>query len=448
MKKDKSTGRVSLTKKEMTDAFKEADENLMDASKICGVHRSIFRREWKRHFGDNPSQIKTQDKPAWNKIKLNKGQVETALKTTKNLDKTCKILNISNATLIRFCKDTYGVPPSELLIELIGVDKEKYNYDEFMSELVSELGKTRKPFVSLPYKNRFEGKQIEDAVLMISDSHIGKKVDFPDFNDVTKMERVYDTKQFIKESNTFLRHIDAIIQQNLAKTYQIDTLWVMMLGDIFENDRIFRGNEFNIDMDIGKQVITGIEVFSDMFDELLKVFKEVKVVNIPGNHGRTTPRYDASPASRNFDWLFGKILQISFRNQERIEFNCPNSFFWKQKIRNWNYYLSHGNDVRSWMSMPFYGVTRKVTQRRVELDFNYALMGHHHKVMEIPISGSGSALINGAWIPKDGYAWEQFGQYSYPEQIFFGVSRLRPMTWRFNIDLLDEKERSNFFKNR
>jgi hypothetical protein len=383
--------KIPITKEQMREAFEKANYSSQKAANMLNVNRDTFRRKWLVYYGCNPTDMLKQA-------------------VTKN---------IKDVVMQDLFKD--------------------------LCDQLTDTMQSAKPIVNVPYKNVFKGPQMEDAVATISDVHIGNRNSFIDF-DTGEKQVTYDSNVFVEFANNYTKNINELIKVNLAPAYQIDNLWIFMLGDIVENDVIYAGQRFFIDMDVGKQVITGMRVFADMFKHFLKIFKNVHVINIPGNHGRTQHIKEASPATRNFDYLFGKMLEIAFQNNDRIEFICPDSYYWLQEIKGWRYYLHHGSSIRSWMGLPYYGVVRQSRERRLEVPFNIEIMGHFHRRMEIPIGSVKRTLVNGCWIPKSAYAWENYGDLTYPEQIIFGVSRKRPITWQFNVDLLDEKGRQEFYK--
>jgi len=73
------------------------------------------------------------------------------------------------------------------------------------------------------------------------------------------------------------------------------------------------------------------------------------------------------------------------------------------------------------------------------MNYDIECIGHFHQKMEIPIGSNAIALVNGAWIENDDFAWRTMGVLSRPEQWYFGVSPKRPRTWQFPLDLLHSK---------
>ena len=186
---------------------------------------------------------------------------------------------------------------------------------------------------------------------------------------------------------------------------------------------------------VGEQLVFLSRVMTDFLSEILKEFQEVEFVCIAGNHGRFQTAREAAPTSNSFDYLLGKLLEAIFKDEPRIKIVVPESWYYFADIYKWRYFLHHGDTVYSWMSIPYYGLKRQGTSRRVEERFDVECIGHFHQVMTIPIGGSSETIVNGSWIRDSDFGWKKFGQKSRAEQYYFGVSTKRPSTWRWTIDL-------------
>lgn len=324
-------------------------------------------------------------------------------------------------------KQQYGAP--SIIKEIDNLTPE-----QFFTGLVNKL-KDNQLIKNIQYKTPFSGKQIESAVLLLSDIHIGKTNIFMN-PETGALESTYNSAIFQKQAQNLFISIRRIIDL-LSTSYKIEKLYIFSLGDIVDNDLIYRGQKFFVDMNSGEQLWTGTAVIAEMFRELLGVFKEVEVFSVPGNHGRMTPQREASFATRNFDYHFMRILEIIFANEPRIKFNIPQSYFAYPRIYNHRYFIHHGDDTYSWQSMPYYGIVRKSSKRRTEYNFDLEAIGHFHSAMEIPTSSHCITIVNGGWISKDNYTWEKYGIYSKAEQIFFGVSPKYFRTWSFNLNIDD-----------
>jgi len=305
---------------------------------------------------------------------------------------------------------------------------------EFSNILLGKLKKEKRLIAIPKRKDLFKGKLLESAILMLSDIHGGQVNKFLDVES-GQLLTTYNTELMIKE---FDRLLDGVftVNQLLSASYQIDKLYIFGLGDYLENDVIYKGQRFFIDKSVGEQLVILTKVMNDFFIELLKMFQEIEFICLIGNHGRLQLGREAAPVPNNFDYLLGQMLKIMFAKEPRVKITVPESWYYLQKIYGWRYFLHHGDTVYSWMNIPYYGLKRQGTARRIEIPFDIECIGHFHHRMEIPISGQSITLVNGGWIDKSDFGWRKFGTLSHPEQIYFGVSPKRARSWCFNLDLL------------
>lgn len=312
--------------------------------------------------------------------------------------------------------------------------------EDIANEIITSLSKGSCKCLNVKYQGAKKGKYIEDAVLLLSDMHVGKKNML--LNPETgENEVTFDSKILIKEGERLVSTIYDLTQ-TLSPSYLFEKLNIFMLGDIIDNHLIFNGQVFQVEADVGKQIWTAVQMIIDMITEFLRMFKEIEVTGIPGNHGRMSEHAGADlPISSSFDYQLLRIVQMYFRNEKRVKVVVPESWFCIAKVRGWKYLLHHGNSVYSWQSLPYYGIVRQSKSRRTEIQYDIETIGHFHQRMEIPTSSRTYTLVNGGWIPKDSYAWRKFGVLSKPEQYFFGVSDKRPVSWQFHIDLNTEKNK-------
>ena len=307
-------------------------------------------------------------------------------------------------------------------------------------DMVQELGnyvvsklRSKRFIGDIPYKKLFSGKIKEDAVLQLSDMHVGKRNEILN-PDTGKLEETFNTEILIKEAN---RLIDGVYTINdlLSRTYDIETLHILSLGDIVDNHMIYKGQKLFVDYAVGEQIWVAVQVYSDLITALLKVFKKINLIGVIGNHGRMTKGLEEMPVSSSFDYQVMRILQVVFKNERRVSVTVPESWDYISNVKGWKYYMHHGDSVFSFMSVPYYGIVRQGKSRRIEFDYDLELIGHFHERMEIPMSSKSYTMVNGSWVRHDSFAWRKFGVLSRPGQNFFGVSEKRPRTWSFELDL-------------
>ena len=307
-------------------------------------------------------------------------------------------------------------------------------------EMIQALGEyvvshlqPKKFIKDISYTNIFKGKIKEDAILQLSDMHVGKinKILDP----ISRREEVtFNHEILVKECARLVESIYTI-NNILSPTYDIDTLWILSEGDIIENHMIFAGQQFYIDADAGKQVWVAVQLCVDIINSLLKSFKKINWVGVIGNHGRITPKAEETPVSSSFDYQILRILQVIFKNDKRVTVTVPETWDYLVDIKGWKYYMHHGDNVYSISGTPYAGIIKQGKARSLEFDYDMELIGHFHQKMEIPMSSKAYTMVNGGWIYHDSYAWKKMGILSIPSQNYFGVSEKRPRTWKFDLDL-------------
>jgi len=307
------------------------------------------------------------------------------------------------------------------------MDAEKF-VKETMETFKLEGGK-----LSIPKVKNFKGGLEEEAVLLLSDIHLGYVNKILNM-ETGKTEVTYNPEIAVIELNKLLDGVFTI-NKLLRGSYRIKKLNIFGLGDLVTGDMIFKGQRFFVSSGVGKQVIDMANLLADFFRALLKEFEEIEFTNIIGNHGRMSQGREAAPTHNNFDYLVGKFAEAILKDEKRVKFDCPDSRFTMKKIYGWKYYLHHGNEVRSWMGLPYYGVVRQAKSRRAEVKYDIECIGHFHVRMEIPVGSKSYTLVNGSFVERDENVWATMGTMSKAEQTYFGVSKKRPRTWSFSIDL-------------
>jgi len=305
--------------------------------------------------------------------------------------------------------------------------------EEFVNTLLEKF-KDKPPKVRIPKAKQSTGKLKEDAILVLSDIHVGKKNVFVDLR-TGKAVETYNKKIMWKEAGRLIESIQ-MINDLLNKSYKLETLHIFLLGDIVDNDIIFSGQRFYIESGAGAQVIEAVKLLSFLIKEFLKMFKKINIIVIGGNHGRLSGNSrTAHPWYNNLDWLIGQMLQISFKNVDRVKIETPESWFFIKQINGWKYLLHHGAGIPAWMGFPYYGISRRALARKAEMDIDVEIIGHFHRIFEIPVSSKSITLVNGCWIEKDERSWQKYGYLTSPCQLYFGTSVKRPLTWKFVLEL-------------
>jgi UDP-2,3-diacylglucosamine pyrophosphatase LpxH len=177
-----------------------------------------------------------------------------------------------------------------------------------------------------------------------------------------------------------------------------------------------------------------------MFRDLAPYFDQVNVVSVPGNHGRRSTKKDYHGAHDNWDYLIAKFSELYCKEIDNINFLIPNSFSCNIEIDGVGFNIAHGDDIRSNLGIPWYGLERR-RYRMMALDnvrygvpIRYYCCGHFHRP-GYTTDVNGEMIINGAWPASDAFAYNACAGYTVPSQLLHGVNNKYGITWRLPVML-------------
>lgn len=278
-------------------------------------------------------------------------------------------------------------------------------------------------------------KTKETAVLLISDWHIGEVVSEEEtlglgaFNSEIATARV----ELIAEKT-----IDLITGYTRSK---IDTIVVGALGDMVSG-QIHEELERTQDLNAAEQVYLSALLLAYLLDELSAYF-QIRFVGVVGNHGRLKKKPEAKEKYVNWDYIVYQIASLLLRDNNRIEWNISKSPHAFVEIEGHLFLFTHGDAVRSWAGIPWYGISRYANNMREILNRRSLIldglcMGHFHQPADIARI-NGPILVNGSLKGPDEYSL-QFGAAMQASQVLFGVSKEYPETFRYTL-WLDSREK-------
>ena len=253
------------------------------------------------------------------------------------------------------------------------------------------------------------------AVLLISDSHFGEAVD------PARMQGIggYDL-EIAEEMGARLFESVSEITDALRRGHNIKKLIVNILGDIIAGlINKYKGWHDNTEAAAVTQIWSyAVPIIKQLFLNLLNVYEEIEVNCIAGNHGRMG-RFNQMDFIDNFDYMLYRILEREFEEYDQITFNIPESWFLLHKIYNWNCLAIHGDGIRGYQGIPYYGIERALMQYHglMEDNINYFFTGHFHTTTMLE-HAKGDVLMNGSWPGPSEYAVKQLRRKSQSRQWF------------------------------
>lgn len=299
-----------------------------------------------------------------------------------------------------------------------------------------------KPIDPLPaaFEYRRKAQIVEHCVMHVSDGHHDQVI-------------VPGTVGGLEEYNFPIscrrgeRYVDTVIewtQDTLAPKFYFPVLWVLAYGDHTSGEihkaaeRSYYRNQFRNCLAIG-------QLHALMYRDLAAHFERVNVLYLSGNHGRRTPKKDYLGANDNWDYLVAEVARLHCQGVENVSFLIPDAWSANVDINGVGFNISHGDDVKSNLGIPWYGMQRR-QKGLIALGAaaggkrcRYYCVGHHHTASTLS-DIDGELLVNGAWTATDPFAYNALSGYREPAQWFHGVNEKHGVTWRMNVKLKKEGE--------
>ncbi len=308
--------------------------------------------------------------------------------------------------------------------------------------LVDEMKNIVKPIQQLPklIKLSRKDKVIQESVVAhLSDEHADQEV-LP--HQVGGLER-YNFPIALRRAEEYVDTVIKFTQKTLSN-YEFKTLWIFANGD-HSSGEIHNAVEHSQYRNSFRNSLAIGQMHALMLRDLAPYFENIKVLYVPGNHGRRTIKKEYhSGAWNNWDYLIAETAKMHCLNIKNIEFMIPDSFSIGVEVEGWGFYVTHGDEIRSWNSIPFYGLERK-TRRLTALTatqnrrIHYFCFAHfHNPAMQAALDGE--TIINGSWVATDPYAYEKLSVFSEPSQWLHGVHHNRGISWRLNMRLRTPRE--------
>jgi hypothetical protein len=374
----------------------------------------------------------------------------------------------------RYCR---GLHPVKLSSE------EKIEIDRKILRLSQELSEKDKLYNSLlqrenladrllnAFRESMDGREIVVPIPNIITSRTRKPVKVVwDISDIHHSE-VVDPESTLGlgdfDSAMSRARIAFLIDKGLMITKEIlghpvDEAIVNILGDLVTGV-IHDELTANAEMLIVDAVLDISITLSLAILELAREFKVVRVNGVSGNHGRFNKKmHSKEDAINNWDYIIYQFISIMLADQPNVICNFPRSFWCLTEINKFSSLLMHGQFIKSWATIPYYGIFRTATNltdlininlRRkmldkqgvdiVEivnikdpslLDFRYIEMGHFHSAAILNKS-SVEILMNGSVIGNGEYNIFNMANGQDPKQWLLIAHPEEGYTGRYPINL-------------
>lgn len=309
--------------------------------------------------------------------------------------------------------------------------------------IAEEMDLRVKPYKALPSMVKYPQKaQItEHVVLHMSDGH---------HDQVVRSDEVGGLEEynFPVSCCRAERLVDTVIewtQETLAPKFHFPALWILAYGDFTSGEihgaapRSYYRNQFRNCLAIG-------QLHALMFRDLAPHFEQINILYLAGNHGRRTVKKDYLGAHNNWDYLCAEMARLHCRDLKNVTFQIPDAWSVNVDINGIGFNVSHGDDVRGQLGIPWYGLVRRqkglialgatAGAQRVR----YFCCGHHHTGSTLS-DIDGEMMINGAWTATDQFAYNALAGYREPMQWLHGCHERNGVSWRLAVKLRQKNEK-------
>lgn len=318
-------------------------------------------------------------------------------------------------------------------------DKLKNGYNlwrDIVTEVVTEFDPVPAAYPTIEPK----GDNDEELVILpISDTQIGSCV-LPE-----KMGglEAYNWDVFLHRIEEYKRGVHSIVNEHQRLSQPIRTAVVLLLGDLVEGETIYPKQLANLDLSLTKQVFDGSLKMAELLRWLASQFENVRVFAVSGNHG------NVRDTTVNMDYIAYMMMATALADQSNLEFFISETHYMGIHIdrnqnyldfgdsdRTWNFLITHGNQAKSYMGLPFYSLERLVRRytSMTGILWDKLFVGHHHQDVPGPKS---AWAVNGSWVGGTEYSQEKMQGSDQPCQRIWGFHPKRGLTWTYPIDLDD-----------
>lgn len=273
----------------------------------------------------------------------------------------------------------------------------------------------------------------ENVVMLTSDYHVGEVVSAEETGGLA----VYDWDIFKRR---WQYHVDAVGGICFGKLtgYDFSRLNIPMVGDMVTGV-IHDELRETADGTVMEWVCDGAHIFAQGIRQLAAEFPEIVVDCVIGNHGRLDKQVRFKKRYVSYDYLLYRFLALELRDLEHVTVNVHKSFYSLLEVPGATMLNIHGDNIKSWAGIPWYGVNRAVTNLSLLLNsqrkrFDIVNLGHFHNAGTLDRIDC-ELVLNGSAVGGNEYSIGALFTSTRPAQVLYGIHPERGKTWEFKIDL-------------
>jgi len=286
-------------------------------------------------------------------------------------------------------------------------------------------------------KIQYDSKKIEEVkAVQISDIHFDEVVLKSQVMNMNEYNQEIAKRRLWKYLKTTL-----LLTEGSRFVYNINQLNIFFLGDMVSgiiHDELIETNETNIT----DSMLTLSDILTQMIIIYADHFKKIIIDADYGNHGRINQKKGFKNRHNNFDYILYHIVKLRLKEyieRGQIEFTINKSPYGIRNILGWKFLHSHGDDIKSWNQISYYGAKRRVSNLKElyerEGGFHYWFNAHTHERAWLK-----NILTNSSVMGMNEYSLGISGQDSPASQNFVGVNKEYGLTHVYDIKLNGAKK--------
>lgn len=251
--------------------------------------------------------------------------------------------------------------------------------------------------------------------VILSDTHFDEVVNPDEVDGLNAYNREIAEQRLERWAQNIIK-----VSRHYLSGMKYDGLVLSLGGDIFSGDIHEELKETNADTILGS-LLHWSEQIAGAIQLLHEEFKNIHVVSVVGNHGRTSRKPRAKlRAKTNFDWLLAKMLERHYAGNDSVTFQIPDGADALIKVYEHGHLLTHGDQASGGGGIggvwpPIMRLRARKAQRYLAMNENFSTMwcGHWHQLVQTP-----GLIVNGSLKGWDEYAAVSNFPYEQPQQAF------------------------------
>lgn len=316
--------------------------------------------------------------------------------------------------------------------------KEQNAVERLVSRIADLAPRRYSPAPTIHRSTRKSSGAPQSAVLMFSDTHIGKNVKASQ----TLQFGTYDFATFLARLKYLEESIISIAQNHV--TTKVPELVIAMMGDMLDG-ALSHSNEVGQLDPLFNQYYCGGHAIAQFFRNLAPHFPKLRIFDVVGNHTRFHNQRKMPTKNRysNYDKFLYALVRELIRDIPNIEWTLDAQPYQLFEVQGFTFFAAHGDSLRGGdktLGVPNHAVGRLVSTATQLLNKynrkapNYYLVGHLHRDIVLP-HATGSFLVNGGFPGVDEFGLSEMFTPADPTQKFFFIHPQYGKTATYDISL-------------